>query len=87
MSAETENIIAEFSAGKLFGEIALTDEKNSCRVLSAMTKTDCILLWLNKEAFDLMVKDKIIKEQSEIGKFVYKNIPTLSSYFTQYAVK
>lgn len=86
MCAETENIVAEFPAGRLFGEIALLDETKATRVLSAMTKTDCIMLLLNKEAFDLMVKDKIKKEQEEIGKFVYSSIPTLSDNFTLFTV-
>ena len=44
---EVENIVAEFPKGKLFGEIALLDPSKATRVLSSMTKTDCILLILN----------------------------------------
>ena len=33
-----------------------------------------------------MVKDKIKKEQDEIGKFVYNTIPTLRENFTLFTV-
>jgi hypothetical protein len=46
-SFECENIVAEFPKGRLFGEIALIDPNKPIRALSAMTKTDCILIWLN----------------------------------------
>jgi len=42
-----------------------------------MTKTDCILLMLNQEAFDIMVKEKIKKEREEMGKFVCNSMPKL----------
>ena len=46
-SVECENVVAEFPKGRLFGEIALLDPSKATRQLSAMTKTDCILLMLN----------------------------------------
>lgn len=46
-SVEVENVVAEFDKGRLFGEIALLEPDKATRVLSAMTKTDCILLILN----------------------------------------
>lgn len=42
-----------------------------------MTKTDCILLVLNHEAFDIMVREKIKKEREELGKFVCNSMPRL----------
>jgi hypothetical protein len=47
LAVEVENIVAEFPKGRLFGEIALLDPTKATRVLSAMTKSDCILLILN----------------------------------------
>jgi CRP-like cAMP-binding protein len=43
----------------MFGEIALLERGKSARVLSAMTKTDCILVELNSESFELLAKEKI----------------------------
>jgi hypothetical protein len=44
---EVENVVAEFNKGMLFGEIALLKPEKATRVLSAMTKTDCIFITLN----------------------------------------
>lgn len=85
-TVETENVINEFQAGSLFGEIALMDSSKSIRVLSTMTKTDCILLQINKEAFDIMIRDKMNKDRDEMGKFVYQSIPKLKDNFTLYNV-
>lgn len=46
-TVECENEVVVFSKGKLFGEIALLDPNKATRMLSALTKTDCILLVLN----------------------------------------
>ena len=83
---EVENIIAEFPKGRLFGEIALLDPSKATRVLSAMTKSDCILLILNQEAFDIMVKEKIKRERDELGRFVYNALPNLKDHFSLLAV-
>ena len=62
------------------------DASKSIRALSAMTKTDCILLRINKEAFDIMIRDKINKDRDEMGKFVYSSVPKLKENFTLYNV-
>lgn len=46
-SVETETVIVTFEKNRLFGEIALLDSTKATRMLSALTKTDCILLLLN----------------------------------------
>lgn len=46
-TVECENVVAEFERGRLFGEIALLDPDKATRLLSAMTRTDCILLIFN----------------------------------------
>ncbi len=83
---ETENVVAEFPKGKLFGEIALLDPAKATRVLSAMTKTDCIFIYMNQEAFDIMVKEKLKREKEELGKFVYNTLPKIKENFSLYAV-
>lgn len=55
-------------------------------MLSAMTKTDCILLLFNQEAFDLIIKEKLKKEKEELGKFVYNSLPKLKDFFSLYSV-
>jgi hypothetical protein len=47
-----------------------------------MTKTDCVLLKLNTEAFEIIVKEKLKREREDLGKFVFNNIPTLKDNFT-----
>ena len=44
---EVENVIVEFPKGRLFGEIALTNPEKATRMLSDMTKNECILLVFN----------------------------------------
>ena len=55
-------------------------------MLSAMTKTDCILLLFNQEAFDLVIKEKLKKKKEELGKFVYNSVPKLKDFFSLYSV-
>ena len=76
-TVECENNIVTFPKGKLFGEIALLDPNKATRMLSALTKTDSILLVLNQEAFDIMIKEKIKKDREEMGKFVCSSMPKL----------
>jgi CRP-like cAMP-binding protein len=70
----------------MFGEIALLDPNKATRALSAMSKTDCIFLLLNFEAFDLLIKEKLKREREMMGKFVHSSIPFLSENFTLYNV-
>lgn len=51
------------------------------RKLSAMTKSDCILLLINKEAFELAFKEKMRKERDEMGRFIYQSVPKLRDFF------
>lgn len=76
-TVECENTVVTFPKGRLFGEIALLDPNKATRMLSALTKNDCILLVLNQEAFDIMVKERIKKEREEIGEFVCSSMPKL----------
>jgi CRP-like cAMP-binding protein len=78
---ETENIITEFQTGKLFGEIALLDPTKATRALSAMTKTDCVFMILNMEAFDIIAKEKLKRERDEMGRFVHNAVPKLKENF------
>ena len=73
-----ENVIVEFHKGRLFGEIALTNPDKATRMLSAMTKNDCILLVFNQEAFDIIIKEKLKKEREELGRFVCSSMPKLT---------
>lgn len=83
---ETENVVAEFPKGRLFGEIALIDPSKATRVLSAMTKTDCIFIILNQEAFDIILREKLKREREDLGKFVYNSMPRLKEFFSLPAV-
>lgn len=83
---ETENVVVEYQTGKLFGEIALLDPKKKIRALSAMTKTDSILLILNMEAFDIIIKEKLKRDREEMGKFVHTSIPKMNENFTLFNV-
>lgn len=67
--------MSELESGRLFGEIALLDPNKATRALSAMCRSDCILLLLNFEAFDLLIKEKLKREREAMGKFVHLSIP------------
>lgn len=78
---EIENIVVEFRPGRLFGEIALLEKDKDKRMLSAMTKTDSALLKINQEAFNLLIKPKLIHEREIKGRFVYNSIPKMNNSF------
>lgn len=44
----------------MIGEVAMMDPKAATRALSGMAKTDSIFLLLNREAFDILVKVKLV---------------------------
>lgn len=46
-----------------------------------MTKTDCVLMILNTEAFDIIAKEKLKRERDEMGRFVHNSIPKLKENF------
>lgn len=46
-----------------------------------MTKTDCVLMILNIEAFDIIVREKLKRETDEKGRFVHTSIPRLKENF------
>ena len=56
VTVQVEDIIVTFHIGKLFGENVFQHEGKKTRALSGMTKTDCVLLILNEEAFSRLVK-------------------------------
>lgn len=49
----------------------MLDRLKTNRMLSAMTKANSVLMILNREAFDLIVREKLKKEREDLGKFVY----------------
>jgi hypothetical protein len=78
-----ETVVTEFKKGRLFGEIALINSGNSQkRTLSAKTLTDCILVEIDKEVFDIILKEKLRRERDDLGRFIYKSLPCLSHYYT-----
>ena len=83
---EVENVVAEFPKGRLFGEIALLDPTKATRALSAMTKTDCVFIVLNQEAFDIMVKEKLKRERELLGNFVYNSMPKIKDHYSLFTV-
>lgn len=66
----------EQSVGIMIGEIAMMNE-NATRALSGMAKTDCIFLLLNKEAFDILVKEKEKKENEALTQFIFDSVPKM----------
>lgn len=75
-----------FPKGRLFGEIALLDPSKATRMLSGMTKVDCILLIFNQDAFDSLIKEKLKREKEVMGKFVHDTIPRLKDFLSFQAV-
>ena len=63
-----ETKVNEFDKGRIFGEIALIDQtKNPKRVLTARAMTDCILIKITKEVFDMILKEKFRRERDLLG--------------------
>ena len=63
---EEETKVAECGVGVVIGEIAMMDPLKATRALSGMAKTDCIFLLLNKDAFEILVKEKLKKEREQL---------------------
>jgi hypothetical protein len=40
----------------------LSKEKRERRAKSAMAKTDCFLLMINEEAFEILIRERLYKE-------------------------
>ena len=59
---EEERKVGECGVGIIIGEIAMMDPLKATRALSGMAKTDCIFLLLNKDAFEILVKEKMKKD-------------------------
>lgn len=55
--------------GDFFGEVCMMGRPQ--RRLSAIAKEHCILLELNKDAFEILMKDSIKKEQFRLSEFLY----------------
>jgi CRP-like cAMP-binding protein len=72
---EIEKKVGECEAGTLIGELAMTD--HAPRALSAMTKTNCVFLILNKEAFDILLKGEIKKMREAMATFLLEHFPNL----------
>jgi hypothetical protein len=45
------------------GENALAGSEKKTRMLSVMANTDCVFLMLNKDAFDILVRDELKREK------------------------
>jgi CRP-like cAMP-binding protein len=59
-----ESKVNEFEKGRMFGEIALIDQdKNQKRVLTAKAMSDCIIIKIPKEVFDMLLKERLKKER------------------------
>jgi len=41
-----------------------------------MTKSDCVLLKMNMEAFDSLLEEELKREMESMGKFVHTAIPS-----------
>ena len=80
MVVEEETKVKELAAGIMIGEIAMMEE-NARRLLSGMAKTDCVFLLLNRDVFDMVVKEKMKKENEQLCQFVFDSIPKMKEQF------
>lgn len=78
---EEEVKIVEVGVGAMIGEIAMMDPTKATRALSGLAKTDCVFLLLNKDAFEILVKEKLKKEREQLCQFVFDTIPKLKDQF------
>ena len=51
---------------------------------SAICKTDCILLEIEQDSFDLVQKQKIRKEKEEIKQFIINSLKKLTLYYSNF---
>jgi hypothetical protein len=65
----------------MIGEIAMLDPTKALRSLSGLTKTDCVFLLLNHDAFDILVKEKLKKENEALCQFVFDTLPRIKDLF------
>ena len=73
------------SKGALLGE--LTFLGSPYRSLSAVARTDCLVIVLNLTAFNMVVKDRLMREQDEVGSFVFNILPGLRDFYSFNKVK
>lgn len=71
----------EQSVGIMIGEIAMMNPENTTRALSGMAKTDCIFLLLNREAFDILVKEKEKKECEALTSIIFTSVPSMEEQY------
>lgn len=70
----------EQSVGVMIGEIAMMNP-GTTRALSGMAKTDCVFLLLNRESFDILVKEKEKKECEALTTFIFDCVPKMREQF------
>ena len=73
------------SRGELLGELAFLG--SPYRSLSAVALTDCLVIVLNLTAFNMVVKDRLMREQEEVGTFVFNILPGLKDFYSFNKVK
>lgn len=70
----------EQSVGVMIGEIAMLNP-GTTRALTGMAKTDCVFLLLNRESFDILVKEKEKKENEALTTFIFDCVPKMREQF------
>ena len=70
-----------YHIGDLFGEDMIISKPTA--KMSAQASKDTILLELNIAAFDLVVRDRLRKEQEALSSFIYQAIPGMKDQFTK----
>ncbi len=80
---DEETFLKTYQPGELFGELTLL--YNAPRSASLKTKTDVILLSLDRKTFNIIVKDAVIQRRDEFEKFVsqIKLLDPLTGYERQ----
>jgi hypothetical protein len=74
---EEEVKVCDIGVGAMIGEIAMLDPTKATRALSGMAKVDCVFLLLNKDAFEILVYEKLNKERAVLCQFVFDSIPKM----------
>ncbi|CDW91816.1 camp-dependent protein kinase regulatory [Stylonychia lemnae] len=80
VTVEEEFKVVELGVGIMIGEVAMMD-KNGVRALSGMAKNDSIFLLLNREAFDVLVKEREKKENEVLTQFIFDSVPKIRDLF------
>ena len=79
-----ERRVASMQAGQVIGSMELVDKSESNkRDFTSFCKTDCILLQLEQDIFNIIYKQKVSRERQNLLKKIIDGFPSILKYYTE----